>query len=819
MALSYSAEADIQVPRRPTRIREEPLSVSAGLYDRGSVDNRRQSPGPRTGPEIALQDPMIPTLPILAEPRRVRFIQRARETFPLLLMLLAGWGSGAAAHSTEPLTGTVNLGKAAALSRHHCVVRDDGSVWCWGDNLRGQLGDGSTIDRVNPVRVRNLDGPAVVVASGHEHSCALMQDGGVKCWGWNGSGELGDGTNASRSGQVDVQGLDAPAIDLAVGGRHSCALLGNGAVTCWGSNGNGQLGDGTTSERFEATEVAALPGPVIAISAGWAHTCAVLAEGVVYCWGLNSFSQIGNLASHDQLTPAAVLSLDEPISAVAAGGNHTCALTEAGTAKCWGSGYAGQLGDGSYSWSSPAPVDVLGLSGALTLTAGTAHSCAVTVDGVRCWGDNFYGQLGNGTLSASSTPVAVNGLEAGVTAVTTGGSHTCALQADSLVHCWGDNFNGQLGDGSRAGRPAPQAVPAVTEWAGLAAGTSHTCGHTAGNAHCWGNNRHGQLGNGSLDPSAEPVAVSGLAELSLLVAGTSHTCAASLAGGVQCWGNKGMIGDNAYTTRTVPTDVEGLAEPISQLAAGGSFTCATTSSGGVLCWGYNDEGQLGDGTQYWRRTPVAIVGLEVAVDSVATGSAHACALTTNGAAKCWGSNNHRQLGDGSVGNRYTPVDVVGLETPAVALAAGLYHTCALLAAGTVKCWGGNASGQLGDGSLTDRPTPVAVSGLEAGTVALVAGLRHTCALTDSGAVRCWGRNFYGQLGDGTVSSRNTPVTAIGSGATEVVAGDDHTCAIVSGSPRCWGSHQFGQLGIGGREYSSPAPVIYSHTVFGSGFEE
>ncbi|MGA9350442.1 MAG: hypothetical protein WBW48_16795, partial [Anaerolineae bacterium] len=200
---------------------------------------------------------------------------------------------------------------------------------------------------------------------------------------------------------------------------------------------------------------------------------------------------------------------------------------------------------------------------------------------------------------------------------------------------------------------------------------------------------------------------------------------------------------------------EGEAVPLdayTAIAAGYRHTCALTA-GGVKCWGYNGYGQLGDGTWTWRNTPVDVSGLTSGVTTIAAGSYHTCALTAGGGAKCWGHNNNGQLGDGTTTNRNTPVDVSGLTSGVDAIAAGSYHTCALTAGG-VKCWGLNDYGQLGDGTTTNRNTPVDVSGLTSGVAAIAAGYYHTCALT-AGGVKCWGRNNNGQLGDGTTTDRNT----------------------------------------------------------------
>lgn len=362
--------------------------------------------------------------------------------------------------------------------------------------------------------------------------------------------------------------------------------------------------------------------------------------------------------------------------------------------------------------------------------------------------------------------------QAGTPLIGMGGIHTCALTSDSGVKCWGVNWYGQLGDGSKADRLTPVAVSglasAVSAVSAVTAGGSHTCAlTTGGGVTCWGMSGSGVLGHdASLDPLV-PGAVTGLASgVKAIEAGNSHTCALTSAGGVKCWGYNGYgrLGDGSTTDRWTPVDVVGLTSGVSAIAAGSDHTCALTTAGGVKCWGYNDSGSLGVGSNTDRWTPESVTGLASGVVAIAAGGGHTCALTSGGGVKCWGWNYYGQLGNNSVSSTTAPVDVIGLTTGVSAITAGSTHMCALTSSGAVKCWGRNTFGAVGDGSTIDRLTPVAVSGLTSAVSDVAAGRGErgtTCARTGGGVLKCWGNNNYGQLGDGTLTQRLTPVDVVG----------------------------------------------------------
>jgi cysteine-rich repeat protein len=359
--------------------------------------------------------------------------------------------------------------KISSGDNHTCALMTTGAVMCWGGNESGQLGIGSTTGSMVPVDVTSLStgvlqvcaGGTRLFAAGSPFACAVLAGGAVKCWGANANGQLGDGSTIDRLAPVDVTGISSGAATVATGAFHACALMAGGGVKCWGLNSSGQLGDGTSTNRRTPVDVTGLGSAAVAVSAGGYHTCAVLDTGEVQCWGMNLFGELGDGTSASSSRPVTAFGITSGAVAVSAGGFHTCALLGTGAARCWGLNGNGQVGDGSTEMRNAA-VQVLGLtSGVAQVSTGAFHSCARTVSGgLLCWGDGSGGKLGNGSTSQSTSPVDVTGLSSGAAFLSTGISyaHTCAALDTGAARCWGANEAGQLGDGSSTDRSVPVAV-------------------------------------------------------------------------------------------------------------------------------------------------------------------------------------------------------------------------------------------------------------------------------------------------------------------------------------------------------------------------
>ncbi|MFV2208673.1 RCC1 domain-containing protein [Actinomadura sp. LOL_016] len=360
-------------------------------------------------------------------------------------------------------------------------------------------------------------GQVTALIAGAAHTCAMFGDKTLQCWGNNQYGELGNGTTASASKPVDVQKFSAPLKFAESRAVHTCGLLENATVECWGMNKYGQVGDGTTDNTAKPVAVKGLNGKVRLLSAGGDHTCVTLEEDdSTWCWGQNKYGELGNGEfSVGSLKPVEVKGLPSPPTKFTTGVWHTCTVLEDGSTWCWGHNELGELGNGKTGLGSATPVEVKGLpSTPVQLAAGNFHTCALVQDGSTwCWGEGKYGQLGRGSNEMSSTPKPVTGLEGDPAFLFSGGYHTCVAFKDGGMSCWGQNNFGQLGDGTTKNASKPVAVKGVRPNPTLAAGGAlHTCvGYGDGTLNCWGGNTAGQLGNGATGGAVPaPVEVAGL---------------------------------------------------------------------------------------------------------------------------------------------------------------------------------------------------------------------------------------------------------------------------------------------------------------------
>jgi alpha-tubulin suppressor-like RCC1 family protein len=350
------------------------------------------------------------------------------------------------------------------------------------------------------------------------------------------------------------------AMALAAGSFHTCALLVDGRVACWGQNAEGQLGTGDTRDLSRPTLVPGVSGAT-AIAAGGDHSCALISDGTVRCWG----SSVVSLSISGITSPQPIAGLTK-VLAIGSGEQHSCVVIEGGVLRCWGDNGSGQLGDGTTQESLvPVSVPLMSVEGVAAGGLDTPFTCAPAGDGVFCWGDGKLGQLGNGATASSPSPVRVQGLSGRALDVSVGEGHACARQVDNQVACWGFNANGQLGIGTTSNSSRAVLVPGLGDALSVSAA--------------------GGFGHG-------------------------FTCALRTGGGVQCWGanDVGQLGNGLGVDSPQPTDVAGIDQAVA-ITAGGGHACAILATGGIRCWGYGGWGELGNGqTKEVNPLPMAVLG-------------------------------------------------------------------------------------------------------------------------------------------------------------------------------------------------------------------
>lgn len=390
-----------------------------------------------------------------------------RPRFAALLFLLTFLGTPLLAQSPlTPAAAVAGVRDVAIGLFHTCAISRDGLVFCWGDNRFGQLGDGTTASRSVPQRVRGLRGTFVQVTAGRYHSCALNTAGRAYCWGYGSYGQLGVGSEENSSVPVTPLGFETGAQQISASDDHTCGIDAAGIGRCWGENRDYQLGDGTNiTPRTQPVAVTGLPQGVTQIETASLHSCALTAQGRVMCWGSNERGQLGLARAPFRSSAAPVASFPDGNLQIALAGGNTCALNRARRVLCWGVNESQQLGAFN-ELQSNAPVRIAHLaSGIADLTFGATaptngFGCALNrARRGLCWGDNSHGQLGDGTQETRGAPALVDGLGAGIQRIVGGsGAHACAILRSGALRCWGDNFYGQLGDGTTDSDARPVVV-------------------------------------------------------------------------------------------------------------------------------------------------------------------------------------------------------------------------------------------------------------------------------------------------------------------------------------------------------------------------
>lgn len=682
-------------------------------------------------------------------------------------------------------------------NQHTCAILNTGKIKCWGDNSSGQLGDGTTGQKSTPTAI-DSSSSYQYISAGAAHTCAIKTTTNqLFCWGSNTSGELGfvgtasvlptladsgltysqvsasaQGTcgittdnylkcwGSNSSNQLGPSGygtsisptvVDSGYTFVSLGATYACALLLDGTLKCWGSNIYGQLGDGSVTLHSSPQTTSDASTKYSSVSVGAGHTCGLeQTTGVLKCWGLNNYGQLGVADFNNRTTPT-VVSSGTSFAAVWTGSSHTCALTRSGQMKCWGYNAEGQLMNGLIS-SMYIPSDVNPGDSYISGSAGYNTSCGITSTNIlKCGGSNTSGQVGDSTIMNKRIPSSL-GLTDTSTKIATGFAHTCLLSNSGALSCAGLNAFGQLGDGGVLNHVLMTKIDPTTIYIQLAANFHHTCAITVNNKlKCWGRNDKGQLGDGSQTPKYTPTFIDATINYSLISAGTYHTCGITDTNALKCWGSNstGQIGDGTLVNVSTPKIIDpGVS--YKKVSVHNSHSCAITTDNVLKCWGDQNYGKQGDGATSGAKVNPTVVDSGVAYSQVTTGYDSTCAITTAGELKCFGQNVFGQIGNGGIGNVTIPTTIdAGVGYSRIFM--GQYHTCGITTNNVAKCWGSNESGQIGNSSLTYQALPQVIdTGVTYAELAL--GYNHTCGITTSGTAKCWGNNNNGQYGDGGIPS-------------------------------------------------------------------
>jgi alpha-tubulin suppressor-like RCC1 family protein len=668
--------------------------------------------------------------------------------------------------------------KVASGAGHTIAITSGGSLSTWGNDAYGQLGRGRTIFSTTPVQVRGLTLGSTTqtrrLGGGGAHIWALTDDGTLWTWGFNGYGQLGDGTTTSSSRPIAVmQGVSA----VAAGNFFTVAIKSDGTLWSWGRNDAGQLGDGRQDVR-------ALPQKIgtgyKALAAGPNHVIAVKSDNTLWSWGLNDSGQLGNQTFDSVSTPQQI---GFGFVAVATGFAHSLAVDIDGGLWSWGLNDQGQLGDGSISSDFVTTIPQQIGTGFLQVAAGGSHSLAL--DGrneLWSWGANGQGQLGDGSFADNAVPKRRGAFYQSVAA---GTDFSLALQSTGGLWSWGNNALGQLGTGSTTSSAQPGKVGA--NYLEAASGADFVVARKGdGSVWFWGSSSFGLTGNGETTNFPTPRTLgTGYAGAS---GGWFHTLALKTDGSLWAWGgnDSGQLG---IGNKTNQSSARQIGTGYSAVAAGAFHSLAIQSDSSLWSWGQHSSGQLGTGQRADALRPVRVGS---GYRSVAAGFLHSVALKNDGSVWTWGSNGSGQLGHGTTEDQAVPMRV-GSDV-FQAISAGLAHTLALKSSGELWAWGSNEYGQLGvGGTETFLNVPRRVG---TGYTQVVAGWLHSLALKSDGSLWAWGGNFRGQIGNGSSLDANVPAR-IGSGFTGLSAGGSHSLAIrADGRLWVWGFNDSGQLGDG-----------------------
>jgi alpha-tubulin suppressor-like RCC1 family protein len=778
--------------------------------------------------------------------------------------------------------------KISTGQNHSLAIDKNGRAWAWGANGSGRLGDNSIANRLTPVSVQGAVKTFCQIDAGGTHSVAIDKNGRVWAWGVNSSGEIGNNLAASKRTPVSVLGAVKTFCQITAANFYSIAIDKNGRAWGWGYSSSGQLGDNSTAQRQTPVSVQGAVKTFCQIDAGgqgnvaeFSHSVAIDKNGRAWAWGYNNQGQLGDNSIVSKRTPVSVLGAVKTFCKINGGQSHSLAIDKNGRAWAWGVNGNGQLGNNTVI-SQRTPVSVLGaVKTFCEITAGNIYSIAIDKNGRAWgWGSNTSGTLGDNSITSKLTPVSVQGAVKTFCKISGGLNHSLTIDKNGRAWAWGQNTSGQLGLGGIISAFTPVTITGATKtFCAISAGDGFsTAIDKNGRAWGWGSNNGGQIGDNSIVSKVTPVSVLGTVKTfcKITAGGVANSSSFTLAldkyGRAWSWGYNGVgqLGNNAVTSQLTPVSILGAVKTFCQISNGVNqpFALAIDKNGRAWAWGVNGNGQLGNNTVISQRTPVSVLGAIKTFCKVSVGGFHSLAIDKNGRLWAWGNNSNGQLGTNTSANSVlTPVSVLGAVKTFCHIAGGNSQSVAIDKNGQAWGWGFNGSGQTGDGSATDRLTPVSVQGQKKTFCKIASGNgvtlsidnygrlwawgfngnaqigddstipkrtptrvcntrtfcevrganTHVLAIEKNGQVWAWGTNTNGQLANNYITSVLTPVSVAGAVKTfcQIGAGSSHSAALdKNGKIWTWGRNNFGQLGIGStRDYFNTPVSIYGNKTF------